>query len=112
MNIACGQMCSVAVVDNGEVRRLFHVSFIKTCLPYRSVSCQHDMFLTRELDHFSNLGALCVTFSLRSTSGATMETGSSESAAMATSQPPAESQLCKAFVSSGYVRCWFACAYF
>lgn len=33
VNIACGQMCSVAVVDTGEVRRLFHILFKKTCLP-------------------------------------------------------------------------------
>lgn len=32
MNIACGQMCSMAVVDNGEVRRLFHISLKKNCL--------------------------------------------------------------------------------
>lgn len=33
VNIACGQMCSVAVVDTGEVRMLFHILFKKTCLP-------------------------------------------------------------------------------
>lgn len=27
VNIACGQMCSMAVVDTGEVRKLFHLLF-------------------------------------------------------------------------------------
>lgn len=33
MNIACGQMCSMAVVDTGEVGKLFHTYLKKFSLP-------------------------------------------------------------------------------
>lgn len=108
VNIACGQMCSMAVVNTGEVRKAFHASLQKAHLPSQ---CSAGL-TTETMTAFRLLWASSLLFSLRSLSGATMETGSWDSAAAATSQPPAGLQLSKAFVSSGYVPCGFTCACF
>lgn len=85
VNIACGQMCSMAVVNTGEVRKAFHRSLQKARLPSQ---CPADL-TTEAVTVFRLLWASRLSFSLRSLSGATMEMGSWDSAAVATSPPPA-----------------------